>query len=84
VLHRDGQACSSDEVAVMVMERRGLATMLISNGQLIKQEEPSEISKTVCYFQAGKWWELYERRRSRTVLGGAEGEIPSVYSTLGY
>ena len=47
-LHRGGQACSSDEVTVMVMERRGLATMLISNGQLIKQEEPSEINKTVC------------------------------------
>jgi hypothetical protein len=28
-----------------------------------------------------KWQELYERRRSRTVLGEAEGEIPLVYST---
>ena len=32
--HRDGQARSSDEVTVMVRERRGLATMLKSNGQL--------------------------------------------------
>jgi hypothetical protein len=32
--HRDGQARSSVEVTVMVMERRGLATMLRLNGQL--------------------------------------------------
>ncbi len=32
--HRDGQARSSGEVTVMVMERRGLATQLRSNGQL--------------------------------------------------
>ena len=32
--HRGGQARSSDEVAVMVTERRGLATMLRLNGQL--------------------------------------------------
>lgn len=33
-LHRGGQACSSNEVAVMVMERRGLATVLNLGGQL--------------------------------------------------
>jgi len=29
-----------------------------------------------------KWWEPYETRVSRTVLRGAEGVIPSVYSLL--
>lgn len=33
-LHRGGQACSSDEVTVMMMKRRGLATTLMWNGQL--------------------------------------------------
>lgn len=33
--HRDGQACSSVEVAVMVMERRGLATKLKTISQLV-------------------------------------------------
>lgn len=32
--HRGGQARSSEEVTVMVMERRGLTTMLRLNGQL--------------------------------------------------
>lgn len=34
VSHRGGQVRSSDEVTVMVMERRGLATMLNSRNQL--------------------------------------------------
>ncbi len=34
-LHRGGQVCSSDEVTVMVMEQRGLATTLKSNSQLV-------------------------------------------------
>ena len=33
-LHRDGQARSSDEAAVMAVERRGLVTQLQSFGQL--------------------------------------------------
>jgi len=34
VLNRGGQVCSSDEVTVIVMERRDLATWLLFNGQL--------------------------------------------------
>lgn len=40
----------------------------------MKQELIAEITK--------KLGSVDERRRSRTVLGGAEGEIPSVYSTV--
>jgi len=29
------------------------------------------------------WWEPYDARVSRTALGGAEGETPSVYSPIG-
>jgi hypothetical protein len=34
-LPRDGQACSSEEAAVMAVERRGLVTRLRTIGQLL-------------------------------------------------
>lgn len=44
-LHRDGQARSSDETAVMAAERRGLVTLTTDDRPTARQEEPSNVAK---------------------------------------
>jgi RNA-directed DNA polymerase len=68
-LHRDGQARSSDEAAVMAVERRGLVTQRRTNGQPPRREEPSNGAKP---FDIPKRlvWQAYLEVKSK---GGAAG-----------
>jgi len=68
-LHRDGQARSSEEAAVMAVERRGLVTQRRTNGQPPGRKEPSNEAKP---FEIPKRlvWQAYLEVKSK---GGAAG-----------
>jgi RNA-directed DNA polymerase len=72
-LCRGGQARSSDEVAVMAAERRGLVTQLPTTGQLSQQEEPLEVAKP---FEIPKRlvWQAYLEVKSKEGAPGVDGE----------
>ena len=78
-----GPTCSSVEVSVMEMERRGWIIRFCSFGQpemggahFFQRRLEAE------RFQEYGWQEPYESRGSRTVLRGTGGEIPPVYPTI--
>lgn len=68
-LHRDGQACSSDEAAVTVVEPRGLVTHATNHGPTGQQEESVAVAKP---FEISKKqvWQAYLAVKSN---GGAAG-----------
>lgn len=75
--HRGGSACSSEEVSVMEMERRGWH---VQNRFLVNSWEEELIIYANLVLCKGHE-EPYEARVSSTVLWEAEGEVPSAYST---
>lgn len=68
-LHRDGQARSSDEAAVMAVERRSLVTQAATERPTAQQEEPLDAAKP---FAIPKQlvWQAYREVKSK---GGAAG-----------
>jgi len=68
-LHRDGQARSSDEAAVMVAERRGLVTRAMDDRPTAQQEEPLDIAKPFA-IPKRMVWQAYLEVKSK---GGAAG-----------
>jgi len=72
-LHRDGQARSSDEAAVMAVERRGLVIQLPTTGQLPGQEEPLNAAKP---FEIPKRlvWQAYLEVKSKGGAAGVDSE----------
>ena len=80
--HRGGSSCSSDEVFVMEMERRGWVSLKKDSANqklgganfFLRRLEAER-------FQEKGWQEPCESRGSRTVLRGTGGEIPPVYPT---
>ena len=75
-----GSSCSSDEVLVMRMERRGCASSRRAKANQITGRSPFSLRRLeVERLQAYGWHEPYESRGSRTDLWGSGGEIPPVY-----
>jgi hypothetical protein len=58
-LHRDGQARSSEEAAVTVVERRGLVTRATDKRPTAMQEEPLNVAKPFAIPKQLVWhWKL--------------------------